>query len=94
MSDFDHGPLQTWELTWASGHVERISGHQVTWPQQGANPLAEMFGQVRTESSTVRYVHFHGQIDGQWRLILSAREDDLRTIRNVTDGEPAPGGAA
>lgn len=93
MSDHDRGPLQTFEITWTSGHTETIQARQVSWPQNGAGLAAFMFG-GETKTETVRHVHFHGEFDGKWTLVLSAREDDLRTIRNVTTGEPTPGAAS
>lgn len=91
----DYGPLQQFEITWAAtGHVERIGAHQVSWPGNGRDLMAGLFNPVGVKPDVVRYVHFHGEIDGKWRLILSAREDDLRTIRNITAGESVPGGGA
>ena len=88
---YDRGPLQTFEITWMSGHAETIQGHQVSWPHNG-HALTDLFGGVDTKADVARHVHFHGEFDGKWTLVLSAREDDIRTIRNVTAGEPLPGG--
>lgn len=77
----DYGPLRTYEITWTSGHVERIHGHQVTWPPS-APPL---FGTTRTH--TARRVMVHGHVDGEWRLLLAAHPDDIRTVRDITHGE-------
>ena len=30
MTDFDYGPLQTYEITWKSGHVERLQDRKST----------------------------------------------------------------
>lgn len=81
---FDRGPLQTYEIHWVSGHVETVQGHQVSW-SGGA-----MFGHSGPERPT--RVMIHGEIDGHFRLVLSALEDDIRTIRNVTAAESIPGG--
>lgn len=80
----DRGPLHTYELTWRSGHVERIEAHQVTLPM----PDLGLFGSA--PATTRRRVTFHGEIDGRWRLVLDAAEEDIRTIRNVTRGEVLP----
>jgi hypothetical protein len=34
----------------------------------------------------------HAEVDGRWCLTLAAREEDIRTMRLVTGGEPIPGG--
>jgi hypothetical protein len=79
-------PPQVYEITWESGHVETVIAHQVSWP----NNLAHMMGR----SSAPQRIQFHAEVDGQWTLQLSAVEDDLRTIRNITNGESVlPGGA-
>lgn len=56
-----------YELTWMSGHVERIIAHDVSY----AN------GRVL----------FLTDANGRMRIQLSALEEDLRTIRNVTEDE-------
>lgn len=80
-------PPQRYEVTWLSGHVETVIAHQVSWP----NNAVRLF----TGSPAPSRVHFHAEVDGLWTLQLSALEDDLRTIRNVTAGESLlPGGGA
>jgi hypothetical protein len=74
----ERGPLQSFELTWSSGHVETIKAHQVSY--QGNSP---MFGDPGRKAR----IDFHGEIDGHWMLILSALEDDLARIRNTTQTE-------
>ncbi|MGA4989967.1 hypothetical protein [Nonomuraea bangladeshensis] len=89
MSRFDYGPLQTYEVTWKSGHVERIQCHQITFHSRETGIGAGLIGvQV---SHDERCVQMHGQFDGHWRLVLSAIEDDIRTIRLVTGGEEFAG---
>jgi hypothetical protein len=77
--DYDYGPLQTYEVIWQSGHVERIQAHQVIWPGNAAM----LFGRT----AEVPRIVMHAQIDGHWTLMLSAPEEDIRTIRNVTTEE-------
>lgn len=87
MSDtYDYGPLQSFEITWKSGHVETVKAHQVTWPTDG---LGGLIGNIAltTKTNTDPMVHFHGEIDGKWRLVLMCREGDLQCVRNVTDAE-------
>jgi hypothetical protein len=82
MSDrYDYGPLKTFEITWTSGHVERIAAHQVSWPGNAFSLSSLAFGQAGPEPK--RRVQFHADLDGKWTLQLSALEDDIRTIRNV-----------
>jgi hypothetical protein len=70
-----------------SGHVEYVQAHQVTWP---SNQMLDAFVAVQTTSAKI--IRMHGMIDGCWTLQLQAREEDIRTIRNVTTSEPVPGG--
>ena len=79
---YDHGPLQTYEITWRSGHIETVQGHQVS---HTGGPTAAMFG---GPDKPGRF-HIHGEFDGHWRLMLSALEDDVVVIRNVTTPERA-----
>lgn len=76
----DYGPLQTYEVIWESGHVERIQAHQVTYP----NNAAIMFGN-RPDAKHI--IEFHGEIDGRWRLQLRAPLDDILVVRNMTTTE-------
>lgn len=86
---YDHGPLRTYEVTWTSGHVETVQAHQVLMPP-------DEFGlfSVATRTDRVRNVRFHGEIDGHWQLVLCAREDEIRSIRDVTQPEVIPGAEA
>lgn len=80
-AEYDRGPLLTYEVTWATGHVERIEAHQVILPM----PPMNLFGSA--PATTRGRVTFHGEINGKWQLILDAAEEDIRTIRNVSRGE-------
>lgn len=86
MSGFERAPIQTYEVTWASGHVERVQAHQVIIP----SPETGLFS-VATRTNQVRNVLFHAEIDGHWLLVLTAREEEIRVIRNVTSPESIPG---
>lgn len=79
-SKTDRGPLQSFEVTWSTGHVETIRAHQVTHPGS-----FNMFG----DTPRVPRIEFHGEIDGRWMLVLSALEADLTRIRNLTQTEAA-----
>ena len=76
---FDYGPLQTYEITWQNGHVERVQGHQVLH----SGGVESLFGRPEKPSR----FSIHGEFEGHWRLIITAPEDDVRIIRNVTAGE-------
>lgn len=89
MTDYDHGPLDTYEIQWTSGHVERIQAHQVLLPHP------DMFGSVigsPGEPARETHVRIHGEINGQWKLILSAPANEIHSIRLVTDDEEIPEG--
>lgn len=77
---YDYGPLQTYEVIWESGHVERIQAHQVTHP----NNAAALFG---GRPDVKQVIEFHGEIEGRWRLQLRAPLDDILVIRNLTTTE-------
>lgn len=81
-----------YEITWKTGHIERITAHQVAWPNN-ARIVGGLFGGavgVDAQQIDPRIV-FHADIDGHWTLVLSALEEDIRTIRLVTQAEPIPG---
>ena len=66
----DRGPLQTFELTWRSGHTEDIQAHVINYEtnDQGHPTIIE----------------FRAEHDGRLQLVLRATLADLRTIRNTT----------
>lgn len=81
MSDtYNYGPLRTYEITWRSGHVETVQGHQITF----SGGMYDLLG--HGPRRPVRF-HIRGEFDGCWLLVLSALEDDVSAIRDVTDGE-------
>jgi hypothetical protein len=59
-----------YELTWMSGHVEKVVAHDVHFANGRVLFLADAKGRMRVQ--------------------LSALEDDLRTIRSITEGESLP----
>ncbi|GAA4221402.1 hypothetical protein FHR32_005071 [Streptosporangium album] len=89
MSDYDYGPLQTYEVTWTSGHVERVHCHQVSY--SGDSGGLDALGLIGVKTKNERRVHLHGQINGRWLLVLSARETDIAALRLVTVGEEFAG---
>lgn len=89
MTDYDYGPLQTYEITWKSGHVERVQCHQITHHSRDTGFAGGLLGVQVTHDD--RRIQMHGEFDGHWRLVLSALEDDIRTIRLVTGGEEFAG---
>lgn len=56
-----------YELTWMSGHVERIPAHDVSFSKNRVIFLVDANGRMRVQ--------------------LSALEEDLRTIRSITEDE-------
>lgn len=73
---YERGTPDEYEVIWGNGHVDRITAHQVSWA--GGPPL------LGIGPATPRRVLFHAEVDGHWRLLLVAMEDDITTIRNVT----------
>lgn len=91
MSSHDYGTPQVYEVTWMSGHVERVIAHQVHFSALRERIGAIGAGEFASESVGKR-VKFHAEVNGKWTLQLSAFEEDIRTIRNITAGEQTPGG--
>lgn len=90
--DFKYGRADIYEVTWMSGHIERVTAHQVSYPQAGLAFVGSALG-IATEAGAPR-IRMHAQIDGRWCLTLAAREEDVRTVRLVTADEPIPGAAS
>lgn len=93
---YDYGPLRTYEITWKSGHIETVQGHQVLFDSvklQGSSLFGDVLG-TRTREELPPKFHIHGSFDGRWRLVMAALESELMSIRDVTDREVIPGGDA
>lgn len=89
-----YGRPELYEITWMSGHIETVTAHQVTYPHAGMALFGGgIHGGLGSDNGGPR-VQMHAELDGHWVLTLSAREEDIRTIRNVTRGEQIPGVAA
>lgn len=86
---YEYGPLDTYEIHWASGHVETIQAHQCILPQNAL--LGGLFGSADDEKIAPHWT-FHGEVDGRWRLLLTAPADDIRTVRNVSHTNDVPAG--
>lgn len=86
-------PHQVYEITWQSGHVEKVIAHQISHDSTSVRVAALGDGVFGSDSENAR-IKFHAEVDGRWVLQLSAFEADIRTIRNITSGEQVPGGAA
>lgn len=71
----ERGPASEYEVVWKSGHIDRVTAHQVMWTGG-----VDLFGGAeRTER-----VRFHAEVDGHWMLMLDALADEIATVRNVT----------
>lgn len=99
MSD-ERGNPDTYEITWRTGHIERVLAHQISWPGQAAqmmrgyfSPVAEVLAGVATAAASQprTRMHFHAEIEGHWTLTLACDEEDLLSVRLVTESEPIPG---
>lgn len=73
---FDYGPHRTYEITWSTGYVERIKGHQLTVPGP------RLFGGL----GETRWM-IHGYFAPRWTCVLVADEGLIAMVRDVTDGE-------
>lgn len=91
MSKFEYGPLDTYEIIWATGQVERIAAHQVTAPP---SDLMAPFFPSATATKNRDGWKFYGEVDGHWKLLLFASVEDIITIRNVTHTRDTAGGVA
>jgi hypothetical protein len=85
VSEIERGEPEVYEVVWMSGHVERVLAHQV---MHTGNALA-LFGGNPEAKPRVR---MHAELNGRWLLTLDALEDDIRTVRLVTQGERVPRG--
>lgn len=74
MVQYDRGPLREYEIQWGSGYFETVRAHRVDMP-------------VTTNDGRPRHISFYGDVDGRFRLVLVASEDDIRTIRDITTPE-------
>lgn len=91
MDDFEHGPVDTYEITWMSGHIEQVQAHQITFPNTGLLGFGGIVTTaLRAETEGVPRIRMHAEIAGRWVMTLQAREEDIRTIRLVTAPEQVP----
>jgi len=80
VKDFDYGPLRTYQVTWANGHIEYYQGQQVCLPPP---ELPSFFGGTATKRRDL--ITIHGDFDGHWRLVFAAKADLIEAVRDVTD---------
>lgn len=93
MSFYEDVAPQVYEITWQTGHVETVIAHEVSHDALKARVSVLGDGVFGADSEGSR-IKFHAEVDGRWTLQLSALEEDIRTIRNITGGERAPGGTS
>jgi hypothetical protein len=72
MTEHDHGPLRSYQVTWRSGLIEVVQGQQVTFDSLGFL------------SAPAPWFRIHGQSGTHWRLVLAGPEEDITSIRDVT----------
>lgn len=91
-SSYDHGPLNTYEIIYTSGHVEHIDAHQVTMPERDIFPFS--LGGVLADPQRKKRSGwtFHGGIDGRWEFLLFVDADDVHSVRNLTHTRDSVGG--
>lgn len=84
MSDrHDYGPLRTYQVTYRSGSIATVQGHQVLIPSLGAAISSSFLGALATDKRDLLTIH--GEFDGHWRLMLAVREELVESVRDVTD---------
>ena len=84
-AEHEYGEPVEYQIMWKSGAVETIKAHQVSWPN---NLRFSMFG--ASQGGAARTIQFHGEFNGRWQLVLSANEDDMISVRNLSSlGEPS-----
>lgn len=86
MSPYENEAPQVYEITWRSGHVEQVIAHRVTHESLRSRVAAIGRREFATTAEGQR-IKFHAEVGGRWTLQLSALEEDIRTIRNITCGE-------
>jgi hypothetical protein len=85
VSEYDYGPLRTYEVTWKHGHVETVQGHQVLLDSDKIAALTMIPGSL---PDTPPRFTIRGMFPGRhWRLVLMGLEADILSIRDVTDSE-------
>lgn len=89
----NYGRPDHYEITWMSGHIETVPAHQITYPHQGLAMVGFRSFDTTPDHGEPR-VQIHAELNGRWVLVLSALEEDIRSMRLVTGGEQIPGGAA
>ena len=77
----DRGPTSDYAITWRNGHVDHVHAHQVSW-DDGFSFMSGFMGSQ--EPPKPKRVKFHAEIDGHWTLLLDTLEEDIVSIRNVT----------
>lgn len=86
----NYGRPDRYEITWQSGHIETVPAHQVTYPHMGLAMVGFRNYETAPDPGKPR-VQIHAEIEGRWVLVLSALEEDIRSMRLVTGGEQIPG---
>lgn len=77
----DRGPTSEYAVAWKNGHIDHLHAHQVSW-DDGFSFMAGFYGSPTTPKA--KRVLFHAEIDGHWTLLLSALEEEIVSIRNVS----------
>lgn len=82
---YDYGPLRTYEIIWNSGHTETLQGHQLLFESWGLGARGLLFPGAPALQRPRMMIH--GEFGGHWRLVLAVPEDDILSVRDVTDRE-------
>ena len=74
MSDYDYGPLRTYEVHWRTRPPEIVQGHSVLFDSGGFMNMP----------TTPRF-RIYGMFGAQWRMVLMGPEEDVTCIRDITE---------
>ncbi|ADB73491.1 hypothetical protein [Geodermatophilus obscurus] len=83
---FERGEPDEYEVIWKTGHIDRFKAHQVSWPNNMNRILS--YGNPNADKRSI--VQFHGDINGEWKLLLSADEAELLSVKNLTQLKERP----
>jgi hypothetical protein len=75
MSSYDYGPLRTYEVTFLGRPPEIVQGHSVLFDSGGFMLRPEQICRFR----------IYGMFGEHWRMVLMGLEDDVASIRDITD---------
>ncbi len=85
----DYGEPTTYMVTWAGSKrkTEPVLAHAINFPTHGVNPKKDYPSSPVSDGQS--HIRFYAAIGGKWRLVLSAKEEEIVSIRPILP-EPEP----